>query len=826
MAKGPNSGGLILALAVIGGVGSVIANYWRDLLPLGILVVLGWVAYKLFGSKKPAADAPPAATVAPPQTRPQWGGAGRVPVTDPQGTSQDWPGTGSTAPTDRQAPTLRITLGGVDVATTSEPRPPVTSRNGDDFWITPDRRGTICGYAVEGGVYAGQGLASVDNQGTEPALINPNLPIAREGADCSIRMTDYWPSYQWISPVARASYLDWLATGRKRPDADLGYVFLYFYGLERRALFDAADSEAAKAELPWIVTEVERLLSLYGHSGSLRNYAGSFLDLLRYRSYDPRMYEAAPPPLQGYRGTDLGLGHRIALGQCAADGSPLPAAWAFAWFMADPLTHLRTSAKRCPDEFRALFLKRYGEVFGSGLVLPKAKTRLKFERQPASRTFSMLPGNGHTLRFDLPDVSVLTAPVKKLQDIAEWCYPQLDSYSRYVGKGGASKDSFDALLELPLALWPAQHRQVIEKLHTTIVEAQRPAAVPFEKFKARFPAWQVVNKAKLLSLYRVLAEAGLGMEPDVRFGGAIPGPDSTVVLFADDPATAMMAPTPRYTAAALTLQLGAVVALADGTPAESEKSVMAGQLETWLHLGESERRRLHAFTRLVFAGPSKLNGIKAKVEGLDKSQREALGDFLALIAQADGAVTPAEIKTLEKNFRLLGLDPARVYTAVHAATTEPVTVRPAAASTGYAIPKPKAPATAAGGFTLDPARVAALQQDTERVSAILGAIFAGDAPEAEPVVEATAVVEDEPTAAAEPTLLGLTPDQSAFVTVLLTRPQWTRAELEELATDREFMLDGMVEKINDASFEKHNQPLLEGEDPVDLNAEVVRELMQ
>ena len=40
------------------------------------------------------------------------------------------------------------------------------------------------------------------------------------------------------------------------------------------------------------------------------------------------------------------------------------------------------------------------------------------------------------------------------------------------------------------------------------------------------------------------------------------------------------------------------------------------------------------------------------------------------------------------------------------------------------------------------------------------------------------------------------------------------------------MLDGVLEHINEASFDKYEQPLLEGEDVMEVNPEVVRELLQ
>ena len=120
--------------------------------------------------------------------------------------------------------------------------------------------------------------------------------------------------------------------------------------------------------------------------------------------------------------------------------------------------------------------------------------------------------------------------------------------------------------------------------------------------------------------------------------------------------------------------------------------------------------------------------------------------------------------------------------------------------TGHAIPpKPQPPKVE---IMLDPARIAALQNDSERVSAILGGIFNTPDEIAEPVV-----VELEPTTQ-ESGLLGLDPDHSSLLLMLLTRRHWTRAELEELAIDRGMMIDGTLERINEASFEAYDQPIL------------------
>ena len=95
-------------------------------------------------------------------------------------------------------------------------------------------------------VYVGTSLPTPFDD-RDPCLIDPTRPVASQG-DYTERDMGYWPSYSEVSPHARGAYLNWLAGGRQDPRADIGYVFLFFYGLERRAIIDGAKDEAAQAD--------------------------------------------------------------------------------------------------------------------------------------------------------------------------------------------------------------------------------------------------------------------------------------------------------------------------------------------------------------------------------------------------------------------------------------------------------------------------------------------------------------------------------------------------------------------------------------------------
>lgn len=138
----------------------------------------------------------------------------------------------------------------------------------------------------------------------------------------------YLPSYSGIHPTSRAAFLEWLAGGRKDPKACINYVFIFFYGLERRVLADAKDSVAAQEDLPEIVTEVRRLLSIYGQNSSFHGYASNLLDILQVMVTDEPIYLTVP--LLASCTWEIPLTLKVALGHVARDGVSLPPEWALA----------------------------------------------------------------------------------------------------------------------------------------------------------------------------------------------------------------------------------------------------------------------------------------------------------------------------------------------------------------------------------------------------------------------------------------------------------------------------------------------------------------
>lgn len=676
------------------------------------------------------------------------------------------------------------------------PKPPPGSAEGR--WMPAGQVVRVAGLDLPNGMlYVGTRLKAA-NGSAEPSLISEHLNIARQG-DYRERHTNYWPSFSDISAMGRRAYLNWLAEGRSHPDCDIGLVFLFFYGLERRVILDTSKDPAIKAEWPAIADELRRLLAIYGQrSGSFLRYAGELLNWIELDgvSSNAKLYLEPLPSFP--RGYELPAYLKLALGQASLDRAPLPGELALAWVRLNPQSGLRTAATRCPDEFEQLFLQRYREVLGRGLVLPKNRTKLKFVYQPASAGF-----NGATISLgfgDVPDVTALTAPIRTLMEIANQCTDELGAFSRLVGKDASARSSLDGLLQLPATLWPAEAQKRIEALKGSMQAGsltQRLDAV----IALLGGSSQALNRDRVRTLARALQDVGIGMEPDVLAGARAPGAADPVVLFALSPGEASGSDTDAYRTAALTLQLASAVAHADGSISEQETLHLRKEIELWNHLTPRSRERLHAHLSWLVSSPMTLAGLKKKLDPLEQSAKQVVATFMATLAQADGMVSPDEVKFLEKVYKALGIEPRQVFSDIHAV------------GSGNAASAP----TATMGFRLDAVRIAELEKDTARVSALLSEIFTEETvpPPAPPV-------EVEPTQ--DSGLLGLDEAHSALVRLMLSRPQWSRTELEDAASDLELMLDGALEQVNEACFDAHDIPLSEGEDPIDIHPEALEKI--
>ncbi|WP_336333765.1 TerB N-terminal domain-containing protein [Pseudomonas putida] len=684
-------------------------------------------------------------------------------------------------------------------------------------WLSEGESFNVAGLSIPGGMlYITERATQFGH--SEPSLLDATLRVARSPMSLTDRQMPYWPSYKSITPEARRAYLQWLAGGRRQP-ADAGYVFLFFYGLERRALIDAPTDPEAKAELPAIKAEVRRLIDLYGGNSSFRGYATRFLAHLDSGSLQAQSYLSEPPTMSA-DGYELPMSLRVALGQMAMDKFPLNPSWALAWAQSEPNISRRTPVTRCPEQFAALFKNEFAKRYPNGIALPQNKTKLKIAYRPASATLSIPAASVG----DLPDVAATSGTRNKLQVIVEDCTNVLDPYSRYLGRNPDAAGTLEAILQLPTELWPAEAQTELDQLAQRV--GGETICLSFGELAGRFKSAGALSRDKVVALARALESKRIGLEPDVLSGGRTPKAEDTIALFAANSEEGSLRSTDAYSAAAVTLDLASAVAAADGDTSLEEVSLLSGHIDSWDHLCVAHRKRLKAHLQIQLKQPPTLASLKKKLEPLGADAKRKIASFLAHLAHADGEVTPQEVKLLERVYKSLSLDPQFVYSDLHSAAVLPArlveTVAGTASPTIASSPEQKADA----GFVLDMDKVARLQRETAEVSVLLASVFSEEATAETSNAQPPEVTQDVEESAAEQlaTVHGLDVEHSAFLRLLVSRTEWSRAELEDAASDMELMLDGALERINDTTFELFDMPVTEGDDPIEINPEILDEL--
>ena len=712
-------------------------------------------------------------------------------------------------------------------------------------WIGPGKSVTVAGFDISGGmIYVGTRLpTSSPYKQVDPCLINPKLRVNKKQPDCAGKEMSYWPSYSDISPGARAAYLEWLMGDRKDPNVYIGYVFLFFYGLERRVFTDLITLKSdSLAELIQIIHEVERLVALYPDSDSFQSYAIRFIEACKLICSADSFAEATP--ILENTGWRIPLNTQVILGSMVAAGKPIPADWLLSWYVHSESTRLRTPATRCAKEFQKLLRLKYAERYGEGMVIEPNKSRLKIEYRPASSGFSY---SAIELKIgDLPDVTVLTAPLKKIQVLVDDCTDALDPYSRWLGRNADKYDAKAAVALLPVELIEDFENDEIRLLRRWL--KQTLGGQPYQAISGKqILAWwstaktEKLTKKEATTLVQSFEKLGYGIEPDVRFGGKTLRQEGQFILFKLS-TEKIGAFSQAYTAAKLLLHLAAAITTADNVVDVSEQQHLEAHLETTLALSEAERIRLRAHLAWLLQEKPSLRGLKTKLSELAADEKTGIANFLISVAGADGHISPKEISMLSKIYPLLGFEADEIYSHIHnfsmssnthpavKPATEPITVRAAASvDRGFTIPEPTADdrrkKEATTGFDLNIATVQRKQDESAKVSALLSDIFEEDEDDSTGSDLQDQTLENPILAESEDLVLGLDALHTKFLRILTQQSSWSRDALESKASKLNLLLDGALEVINDTAFDVCDEPLTDGDDPIELDNDVLEQLL-
>ncbi|MGI8483796.1 MAG: TerB N-terminal domain-containing protein [Thermomicrobiales bacterium] len=662
-------------------------------------------------------------------------------------------------------------------------------------WIAPGRRVEVLGIPLNDGmVYVGTSDPA-SPLGTEPSLIDPALPLKGRNKASDFYFQMFTVSYRSLNPDDRRLYLAWLASGRRHPDAPLVYLSLFMMGLERRVFTPLPLDSTRYSELALIRQEVVGLAKAYSRRDpNLAEYLLAFTDFIELLMEGPIGLVDQKQNAE-LRSPEYGVPYEveIGLGLLATDKQPIPADWAFKWAWYLPDIRIRPSAAAALDELRSLFAVRYRKQFGEGMVLYPGKKRLTPIFLPANSTISEVEVD----IGDVADVFMRPRPVRQLTELMTSVMDELDPYSRWLALNRDKGGTIAALGHLPDLLLGEPHA-AMDRLRAWIEQHLKNERVALIDPEEILNLWDIpgkLSRAESQAVAKVLQRCGVGIEPDIRYGGQPISSGKPVAIYR--PAKRIVEiPSDDYAAATTIAYLGLVVLKAEGVPSPASIVELAKIVGQKGPLPQSEVERLYVYLWASASGESRLAGLTSRIQNLTEDDRAFTANLLIAEATIDGAVSPSTVKAVTRIYGMLGLDQSTVTSRLHAALTG----------------APYRHVDASGHVTLDRSAIDAKVRETSVVSDLLGDIFADHEESHE--VPAEIAPEEEPVA-------GLDPAHAALLRQLATRESWDASAFEALATSFRLMPNGALDVLNEAAFEAVDEPLIEGDDPLVINRDAM-----
>lgn len=690
----------------------------------------------------------------------------------------------------------------------AEPRSPQRTTPIEPLqWYGPNTNFDLQGFRISNPcTYVG----SVQNhdRNSEPSQIDRSLPVRQAATATPL---PYWPSYANATPEQRCIYLAWLGSDRKKLPPEDGYLFVFYYGLERRVLVDQSDFEP-------IFTEIQRLRAMHaaqsrqGPRGSFQHYSTELLwylvcahpDAIRERDIEALAKETRTWTEQSVAAV---------LGWYATNQHPLPPGLAL--IVAEQSTHSKRSVvlKRVREKFEELYTKRYEQEFGSGLLLRSAKAPRTLAYRPASSALG-------SQKVTIPNPAGLPSQFRKLSDIWNQCVDDLRKLSTVVKDKAASEMTLAAWEAMPKELKTGTDHPLAESIYELVERNTDDKGGTFFHVADVATLMGIEPREKLTlkqsrKIAETVEEAGFAVEPDARLSGQ---PYEREELLAVFPHAYEGEPDrERYIAASSILRFGVEVAEADEAVKDLEVSRIVEHVENAFQLNDHERRRCEALRSLLAKTGSDITGLGRKLKAeLSEADRRAIGRLLVVVAGADGTISKAEITALRRCYKSLGLSPDEVDNTLRElappSDDAPVTVlekRPG--PKGEEIPPPP-PSQAS--VKLDKSAIMRIMAETREVSGMLLQAMTFNEDDSGQPDHRLLPSPAEPTTSKETAIAEKTDADSpparflGFYAALLAQERWTKEDAQSLARSHGHMLSGALEAINEWAFDALGSQLI------------------
>ncbi|MBP7737934.1 MAG: TerB N-terminal domain-containing protein [Spirochaetes bacterium] len=604
-----------------------------------------------------------------------------------------------------------------------------------------------------------------------PHIIYGDAKVEFSGLDEDL---GYWPSYSLISPYSRGKFINWLEGGKKDIEIDIGLVFIYFYGLEFRAIYEKLNHKE-------ILFEIIRLNQLYNFNGSFKGYSESLIAWLILSINDYSVDE---------KNILNNFMNRINF------YSPIYSSGAYykinnKEFSKDLLIQIISIYENTP---RSRIPEKLGKIFNDYFLI---KIEPMWDSIQSEVKYKQIAYHHHCASsiYQLREKAIVegfnyyfpTSIKNKLANIWEQCIVELKLYSRKIGK--ATENELYLLLpkelrELYTHPFADSFNEFAEKKQNQVCKVNEVA----EFLNISYSDKLSLKQSK--DLCSTFEQMGLNIEPDARyFSDSYKWDDFIIFYQEENPGIPQKA---DYAIASMLFDLGVNIASADLKVDKEELDVAEDFIKNNFCTIEHDKIRINKRRQLAEVGAIKGKGIAKKLsERLKVSDLEKIGKYLFMISAVDGVIDKSEIRAIKRIFQDFGLSDEIFNAMLNDYKANSFIQDATKIRKGDKINKegsiiPERAIVDQDTVKIDQNVLNAVLKDTENVKKILSSVFTSE-PEMKTEPDKTIPVEE---------YYELPKELTSFVKLVLQKKSWDREDLRQLAIKNNIMLNSAIEKIN------------------------------
>ena len=451
----------------------------------------------------------------------------------------------------------------------------------------------------------------------------------------------YWPSFSDLTSSQRGKFLKWLSDGKEDPTIDIGYVFIYFYGLEYRVVKEGQDLEE-------IGREVIRLRKYYASNNSFRNYSEN---LLAYIISNLENTETAMELFREIKDNlkNNSIIYRSGINFKLKKSSKLS---------VDDLIKLIPTFEKVIKSIIPIKVEKYFNQYFKIIAKQEIDEAIKLidleEYDEFYHSASSFIGRDHTFKgvHAVVDRIIQDKLTKKWEQTIDTLRP----YSRKISKK-TSEEIFNLLPEELRKTLDHPLKDKIEKL--SVNSLNKPVKLIEIIDILGMSISEKIKQKESKKIVDALLSQNIIIEPDLSYFQKNYKQDEVVYLSKVNNATAL--DSQDYKLAALMADFGADLAYSDNDYSQKEAKQIYDFVSSQFLKKEIEKEHLKLRVELYKYQKPRMNKLFEKLtQKLNLNDLKILGSYLVQVALADGRFTIEEDRKIKKVFSKLGLDESYV----------------------------------------------------------------------------------------------------------------------------------------------------------------------